>query len=406
MEGTRSVRLPFRENLPGQGLMLLTMALLAFGAVMVYSASSHFRSDIPWYARRDIRQVVFAVAGLLILLALWRIDYHWLIRRPFPASRRWRWVPSPAVCLFILSFLLAGLVLVAGRQIGQANVRRDFRWGALGFQPAEALKFAVLILLAGFLARRSPEVRSFHKTFLPVLAIMLVTCGVIVTQDFDTAVIIGAAVVMLVLLAGVPWWYLLTLVPFFCLSVYVLIVKDPYRWARIVAFLNPWDQSNPHTYQSLQSMIWIGSGAQPAGLGGGVAKYGYLPESGTDFIFSVIAEEMGIPGVVLVVGLFLLWLWLVRRAAGRAGDRFGALLAGALGFALVIQAALHLLVAVVLAPATGTGLPFISAGGSSLLMMSAATALIVSVTSRRPAGELSAGELPAAGPVLSTQSAE
>ncbi|MCD4699579.1 MAG: FtsW/RodA/SpoVE family cell cycle protein, partial [Phycisphaerae bacterium] len=207
--------------------------------------------------------------------------------------------------------------------------------------------------------------------------------GLVVTQDFGTAAIIGVTSVAVLLVGGVRWYYLAGLVPFGAGAFYLFVVSAPHRWARIEAMLNPTDTSNPATYQPGQALIAIGSGVEPAGPGAGVAKYGYLPESQTDFIFANICEELGMLGAILVIGLLLLWLFLACRTAIRAPDRFGALLAGGLGFLIAFQATLHIAINIPPAPPTGVSLPFVSAGGSSLLLMSAATALIVSVSSRK-----------------------
>ncbi len=150
--------------------------------------------------------------------------------------------------------------------------------------------------------------------------------------------------------------------------------------------LNPTDLSNPAAYQPWQARIAVACGAEPAGLGQGVAKHEYLPEDLTDFIYAIVCEELGALGALLLIALLVLWLVLACRAAAKAPDRFGALLAGGLGFLVVFQSALHIAVNLGWAPPTGVSLPFVSAGGSSLLMLSAATAIIVSVTARRRAG--------------------
>lgn len=367
-------RIPLRQNATGQGLILATLALMSIGVVMVFSTTAVKAGASAWYERTYIRQLIFAVAAMAMLCLLWRMDYRRLVG--------WGWL-SPATVLFVLALVVGSAVFIPG--VGHA-VGGDLRWvrrGPVGFQPSEVLKIALLIILAAFLGRDETAVRSFGRTFVPAVVLIGVSVGLVVTEDFGTATIIGVTSVAVLLVGGVRWYYLLGLMPFGAGAFYLFVVGAPHRWARIEAMLNPADTANPATYQPNQALIAIGSGVAPAGPGAGIAKYGYLPEVQTDFIFASICEELGMLGAILVIGLLLLWLYLACRAALRAPDRFGALLAGGLGFLIAFQAALHIAINIPPAPPTGVSLPFVSAGGSSLLLMSAATALIVSVSSRR-----------------------
>ncbi len=366
-----------RANTTAQGLILTTLALMAVGVVMVFSTSGMQGDGLPWYGRTYIRQPIFAAVAVAILCFLWRMDYRRLTG--------WRWY-SPAVVLFVLAMVASAAVFIPG--VGR-GVGGDLRWiplGPIGFQPSEVLKIALLIMLASFLGRADAPVKSFARTFAPAVALIGISLALVVTEDFGTAVIIGVTSVVVLLVGGVRWYYLAGLVPFGAGAFYRFVVCVPHRWARIDALINPDNTANPATYQSRQSIIAIASGVKPAGLGEGIAKYGYLPEGQTDFIFANICNELGMLGAFLVIGLLMVWLVLACRVATRASDRFGALLAGGLGFLIVFQAALHIAVNVRLAPPTGVSLPFVSAGGSSLLLLSAATALIVSVSSRERHG--------------------
>ena len=366
--------MPLRENTTGQGLILTTLALMSIGVVMVFSTAGARGGASVWYERTSVRQAIFAAAAMVVLCLLWRVDYRRLV------SRRWL---SPAMVLFVLAVGFTAAVLIPGVSHAVRGYRRWIRFGPVGFQPSEVLKIALLIILAVFLDRTDAAVRSFWRTFLPAVVLIGVSVGLVVTQDFGTAAIIGFTSAVVLLVGGVRWYYLAGLVPFGAGAFYRFVVSVPHRWARIDAMLHPTDMANPATFQPRQALIAVGSGADPAGLGAGVAKYGYLPEGQTDFIFANICNELGMLGAILVIGLLLVWLFLACRTAIRAPDRFGALLAGGLGFLIVFQAALHIAINIPPAPPTGVSLPFISAGGSSLILMSAATALIVSVSSRR-----------------------
>ena len=383
MEGKRLERIELRDNLTGQGLILTTLALMSLGVVMVFSAAAGGGGDQPWYQRTHLRQPVFAALGMLLLCVLWRVDYHRLAARPWPRHRALGSVPSPATVLLLAAFVAAAATLVIGQASG--GYRRWIRFGPVGFQPSEVVKIGLLVALASMLGRPGARVRSFHRAFLPAAALTGVSLALVVTEDFGTAVIIAVAAGALLVAAEVPWYYLAGLVPFSAGGFYLFVVRVPHRWARIEAMLNPADRSNPAAYQPLQARIAIACGAEPAGLGHGVAKHGYLPECLTDFIFANVCEELGAVGALLLIALLVLWLALACRAAVKAPDRLGALLAGGLGFLVVFQSALHIAVNLGWAPPTGVSLPFVSAGGSSLLMLSAATAIIISVTARRSA---------------------
>jgi len=383
MEGEHLKRVPMRDNPVGQGLILATLALMGLGVVMVFSATGG--ASAAWYRRTDIRQALFAAAALVILGVLWRMDYRWLARRPWAGRRVLGCVPPPAALLLAAGLAGAVLVLIPGIGHSVGGCRRWLRFWEIGIQPSEVLKFALLIALAALLARPGADPRRLSHALLPAVVAMGLAVGLVVKHDFGQAAIIGLGAVALLFIAGVPWWHLMSLAAPAAGGFYAFVVCDPKRWARIDAMLHPFTSNNPSAYQPLQSMIAVASGAAPAGLGGGLAKYGYLPEGETDFIFSIVCNELGLPGAAAVIALLVVWALLARKAAASAPDRFGALLAGGLGLLVVAQAAMHVAVAVVWMPPTGVALPFVSAGGTSLLMTAAAAALIVSVASRRRA---------------------
>ena len=353
---------------------------MCLGTVMVFSASAGRAGDAPWYLRTCLRQPIFAAAATVLMLLLWRVDYRRLVRPLRPGTGGWARHITPGAILLAAALAAAAATLVVGHAVG--GVRRWIRFGPVGFQPSEAVKFSLLIFLAGMLGREGADVRGFRRMFLPAAGVTALSAALIVTQDFGTAAVLGIAAGGLMLLGGVRLVYLLSLLPVAALGFWRLVMCVPYRWARIAALIDPTDPTNQATYQGRQALYAIGSGVEPAGLGGGVAKHGYLPEGVTDFVFANACEELGWAGAVLLIGLLALWLVLAGRAAAQADDRFGGLLAGGIAFLVGMQAALHVAVNLGWAPPTGIPLPFVSAGGSSLLMMSAATGLIVSISSR------------------------
>ncbi len=377
----RTARLaPLRENPRGQSLVLVTLALMGLGVVMVHSALASVADPGDWYKRVDYRQTLFAILAALTVLFAWRIGYRWL-----NAGRR---LPYAAAALLVLAIACGILVFLP--QVGHA-VGGKARWIRLGprdfvigFQPSELIRLSLVVFLAAWLSRESTDPRSFVRTFLPALGLIGACMLLVIQNDFGTAMLIGVSSAAVLFLAGVP-----------CApprggggggaaGFYKFVVLDPHRWSRIAALLDPWSTENPAAYQPQQSILailnggWFGRGA-----GNGIRKLGYLPEDSTDFIFSVYCEEWGFVGALLLTGLLVLWIWNARRAAAKAPDRFGMLLAGSLGFLIAMQAVLHVAVDVVVAPPTGMGFPFVSAGGTALLMMAGATSLIVAVTAQR-----------------------
>jgi cell division protein FtsW len=371
-------RLALRQNPIGRGIVLTTLSLLAMGVVMVHSAKVSLVASKAWYAREELRHTIYAALAAGVLLLAWRIDYHRL-------GRGGRLPVVPALGL-VFALLAGFLVFVPG--IGK-EVGGDARWIRIGppghavtFQPSELIKLGLIVFLASWLAR-TERVGSFLRTFVPAAALIGLSVMVVVTQDFGAAVVIGVAACVTLLLAGVPWYHLATLLPPAAAGFYFFVMKAPHRWARIEAMLNPWTPG-ASTYQPQQSMLavltggWLGKGP-----GAGIQKMGFLPEDHTDFIFSAFCEEWGFVGAVLLLGLVVMWTAQAYRAAASAGDRFGRLLVGALGFLISVQAVLHVAVNIGAAPPMGVSLPFVSYGGTALLLAAAATAMIVSVTAHR-----------------------
>ncbi|HUT56344.1 MAG TPA: FtsW/RodA/SpoVE family cell cycle protein [Phycisphaerae bacterium] len=375
-------RLPLGENLTGRGLVLVTLGLLALGVVMVYSAVATVAPRGEWYNRVGFRHMVFAAAAAGLLIALWRLNAYRL-----NAGKRFPWV---AALLLAAALACGGLVFVPG--VGH-SIGGYFRWirigpekYAIGFQPSEIIKIALVVFLSAWLTRQAVNVRSFGRTFVPAMVLIGGCMALVITQDFGTAMLIAASAGATLLLAGVPWYHLGGVLASAAVGFYFFVVRDPYRWSRIEAMLDPWSRDNPAAYQAGQSILAVMTGGWTGkGLGLGTVKQGYLPEDSTDFIFSVCCEEMGLVGGILVLALLGLWIVLAWRAAARAEDPFGRVLAGSLGFLVGMQAVLHVAVDLVVVPPKGLGLPFVSAGGTSLLIMAAATAMIVSVSSRRHA---------------------
>jgi len=358
-----------------------TLALMAVGVVMVHSAMASVSPPGAWYARLDVRHWLFAAAAAILLLLGWLADYRYL------AGRRGR-APLLAGAGLCAALVCGALVFVpgAGRSVG--GYHRWIRVGpsqfGIGFQPSELIKIALLVFLAAWLSRPGRQVRSFGKVFAPAVLLIGLCVGLVVTQDFGTAVIIGVSAAAALLLAGVPWTYLMSLLPLGAAGFYAFVYRSPHRWARMTAVVDVWTNKSPSAYQPRQSLLavltggWFGKGP-----GQGTLKLGFLPEDSTDFIFSALCEEWGFVGAMVLLGLLILWIRHAWQIALESGDQFGRVLVGSLGFLIGFQAVLHIAVDTVALPPTGIALPFVSAGGTSLMLMAAATAMIVSVSARR-----------------------
>jgi len=375
----------------GKSLFVISLSLLAIGVVTVYSASDNLVSAMGAYARTDVRHMVFAALAALILGFGWLFDYHCLAGNSDERNLRLRrdgGFPIPAALLLGLAAVLAALVFIPGIGYQVGGKARWIRLGPskyrIGFQPSELLKLSLIIFLAAWLAHRRDGVRSFRRTVLPAGCLICLCAALVVTEDFGTAAIIAVSGVGMLFLAGVPWRYMLAMAVAGGGGLVVFLLHSPYRLNRIVAFLDPWSTSNPAAYQPRQSLLSVVSGGYLGkGLGLGMIKRGFLPEGPTDFIFATFCEECGLVGAALLLALMLAWLWQARKAALNADDQFGRLLCGGLGLLIGLQMVLHVAVDLVVAPPTGIGLPFVSAGGTALLTASAAAALMISVTVHR-----------------------
>jgi len=345
-------------------LFLVVLALTTVGVLMVYSASQTV--DPEGANPHALRQACFAVVGLAAFVFGALLPYRWLNRAP------------AALLVLAGSAALLGVVLVIG--IGRGGSRRflNLPWG-LHFQPSELAKFAVVVFLAWWFSRPSARPRSFWGGFVVPVGVLVGVCILIVQADFGTAALVATVAVLLCLIAGWRWWYPALLAAPAAAGFYWTVVRVPYRWDRILVWLDPWKYYNDAGWHICQSLMAVGSGGLLGlGPGAGIQKH-YIPESTTDFIFAVLCEEMGILGGLLVIGLFGVLVWRGARIVRRAPDRFGFLLASGLLLVIALQAAMNIGVVTSALPAKGISLPLVSYGGSGLVMMGFAAGLLASV---------------------------
>ncbi len=362
---------PFDRNQTAHlplALGLLVFGLVLLGLLMVYSASYARGYEEAGDPLRYVkRQALAAAVGLVALFVLAAVDY-----------RRWKELD--------VLLLLGGLLLVAATLVpGVANGGRWIRLGGFNLQPTEGLKVALIVFMAASLHRRRERARLFVEGVWPHLLVLGVAALMTMAQpDFGMALMYVSIAYFLMFLGGARLKHLCGTLLAAAPPLALLLLAAPYRRARLFSFLDPFGDATGAGYQVIQSLVSLGSGGVwGRGLGAGVEKLGYLPAAHTDFIFSVLGEELGLSGALLVLAGFCLLGYWGTRAAQAAPDRFGALLAAGLTFTLCLQAVLNLGVAVGLLPVTGLTLPFISYGGSSLLVSLAMCGMIISVARAR-----------------------
>ena len=356
---------------PVEQRMLLTAALilLAFGAVMVYSASSA-RNLLQGHGDGTqflVRYLAFGSVGLVVM--------HVMSRRGIALLRQL----TPL--LLIGSFGLLLLVLVPGIGISVNGARRWIGPGTLSFQPSELMKLSLILYVAQFLANHPRRIQTFKGMVSPIV---IVTGGaamlVAAEPDLGTALVICMSIAALLVAAGVPLKFLGYLAAGGVVLIGLLVLVQPYQQARLTAFLDPWASASTSGFQSVQGQIALGSGGLlGVGLGQSVQKVFYLPEAHTDFILAVIGEELGVVGVSTVIALFGLIAWSGLRIARAATAPYAKLLATGLTSLILCQATLNIFVVLGIAPLTGVPLPFISYGPTNLMVILASVGLLLNV---------------------------
>jgi cell division protein FtsW len=356
-------------------LAAATIGLVVFGLVMVYSASGYiaeqrFKAPSHYFL---LRQLIWVALGLGAMYVTMRVDYlHY-------------WKPEVVYGLLGASIVLLGLVFFFPPRNGA------HRWITFGSwfsaQPSELAKLALIIFLARFLAVREQarELDDLKMTLLPASAVAGILALLIIREpDLGTALMLGIIFIAMMFASGVKIWPLFAFaVPAAAIAGFFLIWLSPWRWKRILIFLNPESDPQGAGYQVYQSLITVGSGGLSGlGLGEGKQKLSFLPEPHSDFIFAVIGEELGFVGAVTVVLVFGFLLWRGLMVSRRAPDRFGQLLALGLTMMLIAQAFFNISVVLSLAPNKGIPLPFVSAGGSSLLFAMAAIGLLLNISEK------------------------
>ncbi len=361
---------PKLKQLHCDSILFLTITVLVFiGLVMVFSSSGVYameKYNDPYYFLK--RQALWVVLGTIIMLTVRKMDYRYL--------EKYAYIIMTATFLMLIAVMMPGL----GKEVGGA--RRWLVLGGLTFQPSELAKFALVLFIAKSLVKRADQLKNFAYGYLPKLIVLgFFFVPILFQPDFGTAMIICVVTFTMLMIAGLRTKFLvysvIAIIPF----IVAAIMGANYRTRRIIAFLDPWQDPSDTGFQAIQSFYAFGRGGIfGSGIGDSSQKLFYLPEAHTDFIFSVIGEELGFIGTLIIVLLFSVLIWRGFVIAHRAKDSFGTHVAIGLTLLLGTQAFVNMGVAVGLLPTKGLTLPFISMGGSSLLVLMLSVGVLLNIS--------------------------
>lgn len=350
-------------------LLLTTIVLSLFGILMIYSSSSIWAeykfNDSFHYLKY---QSIFFLIGLIIMYIISKINYKFYYQK--------------SNLIIITCLILLILVLIPGIGSVRNGSRSWFGIGSLGIQPSEAAKLGLIIFTSKYLSNSERYVKNYLKGVFPILGITLLFFLLIMLQpDLGTGVILVMAIISLLFIAGVNMKFFLLGGIIGIIGVVILIIIAPYRMDRITSFIDPWSDALGTGFQIIQSLYAIGPGGLlGTGFGNSIQKHFYLPEPQTDFIFSIIAEEFGVAGAFIVVGLFTIILWRSIKISLNTKDLFSKYLSFGIIFQMIFQTIMNLMVVIGMIPVTGVTLPFLSYGGSSLLISMASIGILLNIS--------------------------
>ena len=358
-------------NIKRKVLIIISSLLLCiFGLIMIYSSSNIWASykfdDAYYYVKH---QAFFFIIGLMGIFILSKIDY----KHYYKHSNK----------ILLVSLILLILVLIPGIGKVRNGSRSWFGIGSFGFQPSEIAKLALIIFTSKYLANNEKNVKNIFKGVFPILIIIFLFFGLIMLEpDFGTGMVIVCTLFVMLFASNIKFSFFGYLGLLGVMGIVALIIAAPYRMARIVSFLNPWSDPLGTGFQIIQSLYAISpSGLFGRGLGNSIQKHFYLPEPQTDFIFAIILEELGILGVIILSILFITLLTNVIKISLNSKDLFAKYLSFGLIISIILQTVLNISVVIGLVPVTGVTLPFISYGGSSLLVSMASIGIILNISS-------------------------
>jgi cell division protein FtsW len=364
------------ENTAAEGerpdilILVIALILVTIGTAMIYSSSSILAmerfKDAQFFLKK---QIFFVVIGMGVMMLMTKLDYHYLKKLAYPG--------------IILSIILLLLIFIPPLGIRAGGARRWLNLGFFSFQVTELVKICIVLFLAHFLTRKANYLKSFSRGMLiPLLVTFLIIVLIALQPDFGATIMIAMILMLMFFLAGCRIRHLAGLTALLIPAAVWMIMFRSYRIDRLKVFLNPWNDPGNKGFQIIQSLLSFGSGgAFGVGIGDGMQKLFYLPEPHTDFILSVIAEESGFVGVAVVIFLFVVLIMRGFMVAFRAPDLFGTLLAAGLTMVLAMGAFINIAGVMGLIPLKGLTLPFLSYGGTSLVMSLVAVGILLNISS-------------------------
>lgn len=350
-------------------LFISVILISLFGVVMIYSSSyiwAEYKYGDPYKYLKN--QALFFIIGIFIMIFVSKIDY----KKYFVYANK----------ILILCVSLLILVLIPGIGTVRNGSRSWFGIGSFGIQPSEFAKLGLIIFTSKYLSNNPNSMKDVKKGVVPILVITLLIFGIIMLQpDFGTGTILVMTIIGILFVAGLNIKFFIRFGVLGLIGVVTLIIMAPYRLKRILSFLDPWSDPLGSGFQIIQSLYSIGPGGLfGLGFGNSIQKHFYLPEPQTDFIFSIISEEFGFMGVIIVSILFIIIFYNCLKISLKCNDLFGKFLSFGITFGLIFQAVLNLSVVVGLVPVTGVTLPFLSYGGSSLLITMFSIGIILNIS--------------------------
>ena len=351
-------------------LLLISVIILSlFGLLMIYSSSNiwaTYKFNDPYKYLKS--QGIFLIIGYFLMCFISKI--------PFNIYKKY----SNKILLVCIILLI--LVLIPGIGTIRNGSRSWFGIGPLGIQPSEFAKLGLIIFTSKYLSNN--KIKDIKTSVLPILMVVILIFGLIMLQpDFGTGIIIVVSIISLLFVSGVNMNFFIKMGLLGLIGIVVLVIIAPYRMARITSFLNPWSDPLGSGFQIIQSLYAIGPGGLLGmGLGNSIQKHFYLPEPQTDFIFSIISEELGFAGVIIVVSLFITIIYRGLKISIKQEDKFAKYLSYGITFSIAFQTILNLMVVVGLIPVTGVTLPFLSYGGSSLLISMIEIGILLNISTK------------------------
>ncbi len=357
------------KETPDLIIFFVVITLMVIGLIMILSASSIRAYSLygdSYYLFKH--QLVWSLIGIFAMIFFMNIDYHLYQRF--------------AKLILLLTIFSLVLVLVPGIGRVAGGSRRWIGFGALRIQPSELAKLGIVIYLAQYFSTKQDRLKSFISGLLPPLIVLGLIFGLILMEpDLGTGVTIAGSFFVMLFAAGANLGHLFSLVLASIPLLFLFIYSEEYRKERLLSFLDPWADPLDTGYHIIQSLLALGSGGVfGVGLGNSRQKFLYLPEPGTDFIFAVLGEELGLTGTFLVLGLFFLFLWRGLKIASSVPDLFGSLLAVGLTSMIILQTIINIGVVTSSMPITGITLPFISYGGTSLVIMLSGVGILLNIS--------------------------